>query len=68
MGKKYKEKNCMHCSAGKIEGVIETSQHWFECEAYSTLRIGLDPELVLEDRVKFLLRVQQLRKLIEKNL
>ena len=30
MSKKYPEKNCVHCPAGRLEGVIETSQQWFE--------------------------------------
>ena len=68
MGKKYSEKNCVHCTAGILEGVVETSQHWFECSVYEPLRRGLDPELVLEDRVKFILRVQKLRAELEKNI
>jgi hypothetical protein len=68
MGKKYSEKYCPHCRAGRLEKVVETSQHWFECSAYEQLRRGLDPELVLDDRVKFISRVQQLRTVLEKSI
>ena len=68
MGKKYSEKNCVHCPEGRLEGIIETSQYWFECPVYEPLRRGQDPELVLEDRVKFILRVQKLRAELEKNI
>ena len=68
MGKKYSEKNCVHCPEGRLEGIIETSQHWFECPVYEPLRRGQDPELVLEDKVKFILRVQKLRAELEKNI
>ena len=66
MGKKYPGKACPYCPAGRQQGVIETSLHWFVCEAFLPLRQGADPELVLEDRVKFLRRVQILRPELEK--
>ena len=68
MGKKYSEKHCPQCTAGRQEKVVEKSQHWFECSAYEELRRGLDPDLVLEDRVKFILRAQQLRTVLEKSI
>ena len=58
---------CPHCEVGRQEGVEETSLHWLSCEAYRELRHGLDPELVIEDRLKYLRRVQELRKELEKN-
>ena len=66
MGKKYSEKFCPHCPEGRLELVLESSQHWFKCSAYESLRRGLDPELVIEDRVKFIQRVQQVRSELEK--
>ena len=48
------------------EGVIENSQHWLECSAYKVLRVGVDPENVLEDRVRYIRRVQLLREQLEK--
>ena len=68
MGKKYSSKACPHCEEGRQEGVEETSLHWLSCEAYRELRHGLDPELVIEDRLKYLSRVQELRKELEKNI
>ena len=68
MGKKYQGKSCPHCPAGRQNGEIETTLHWFECEAYLPLRQGADPEMVLEDRVKFLRRVLLLRPELEKHL
>ena len=44
-----------------MEGVEESSQHWLECQAY------LDPECVLEERVRYLRRVKALRTELEKN-
>ena len=66
MGRKYSEKFCPHCPEGRLELVSESSQHWFKCSAYESLRRGLDPELVIEDRVKFIQRVQQVRSELEK--
>ena len=66
MGKKYKSKECPHCILGREQGVEESSQHWLECEAYSELRRGLDPETILRDRVLYLRRVQLLRIELEK--
>ena len=65
MGKKYPSKACPHCPEGRQEGVEETSSHWLTCEAYKELRHGSDPELVLKDRMIYLRRVQELRKVLE---
>ena len=66
MGKKYKNKQCPHCIPGREHGVEESSQHWLDCEAYSELRRGMDPETILKDRVLYLRRVQLLRIELEK--
>ena len=67
MGKRYSSKECPHCLEGREKGVEETSLHWIDCSAYKELRHGLDPLLVLEDRLLYLRRVQTLRKELEKN-
>ena len=67
MGKRYKFKHCPHCPAGREEGVVESSQHWMQCEAYKELRRGLDPEASLSDRIKYLRSVQILRIELEKH-
>ena len=66
MGKRYKYKHCPHCPAGREELVVESSQHWMECEAYQELRRGLDPEGSVSDRLKYLRSVQFLRAELEK--
>ena len=68
MGNKYPSKACPHCPAGRQQGEVETSHHWFLCEAYSEFRRGVDPEMNLQDRVVYLRRVQLLRAELEKNL
>ena len=68
MGKRYSFKTCPHCPAGRMEGVVENSQHWLECAAYKEFRIGADPENVLEDRSIYLRRVQLLREHLEKTI
>ena len=68
MGKKYTSKVCPHCLEGRQDGVEETSLHWMTCHAYKELRHGMDPELVLEDRLIYIRRVQDLRKELEKSI
>ena len=64
---KQGEYSCPHCREGREEGVLETPSHLLrECEAYSDLREGDDPELVLEDRAVFLYR--ELEKKLRANL
>ena len=63
---KYNGKACPHCPAGQLEGVKESSQHWLDCQAYVELRRGLDPEYIIEDRVRYLRRVQLMRTELEK--
>ena len=61
---------CPHCRAGWVDLVKETPSHLLECEAYSSLRVGLDAELVRPDRIKFLrkaiLRREELEKALKK--
>ena len=66
MGKQYKFKHCPQCPAGLEEKVVESSQHWMECEAYKELRLGLDPEGSLPGRLKYIRSVQALRIELEK--
>ena len=66
MEKRYTYKFCPHCSAGRQDGILENSQHRMECSAYKEFRNGMDPENVLEDRVKYFRRVQLLREHLEK--
>ena len=68
MGKQYSFNYCPHCPAGRHDGVIENSQHWLECSAYSKFRIGTDPENVLEDRITYIRRVQLLKEQLEKTI
>ena len=39
-----------------------------KCRVYADLREGVDPELVLEDRVSYLRKVIQRRKILEQQL
>ena len=68
MGKRYASKLCPRCWEGREEEVEETSLHWVTCSAYENLRYGLDPDLVIEDRIVYLRRVQLMRKELEKEL
>ena len=68
MGRKYKYKHCPHCPAGRNIGVVESNQHWMECVAYIPLRDGMDPELNLQDRIKYLRRVQIFRADMDKHI
>ena len=67
MGNKYSTKACPHCPAGRQHGMVESSHHWFSCDAYSEFRRGIDPEMNLQVRVLYLRRVQLLRAELEKN-
>ena len=49
------------------EGInTHTGVHWLTCQAYSRVRQGLDPEGDLDDRIKYLRRVQLIRTELEK--
>ena len=49
-------------------GVPESPAHWIECSAYKDFRQGVDPELVLKDRCKYLRKVIEQRKKLEEQL
>ena len=68
MGHRYSSKTCPHCMDGREDGAIESSLHWLSCEAYSELRVGLDPELNVDHRVVYLRRVQLHRVELEREL
>ena len=68
MGKKYSSKACPHCSEERENKVEEDSINWPSCSAYEQLRHGLDPELVLRDRITYIRRVQEMRKELEKGI
>ena len=68
---KYKkdEYQCPHCLEGRQPGgSLETSDHLLVCSAYTDLREGKDPELVLEDRASYLRQVVLRRSKLEKQL
>ena len=68
MKNKYKkdEYSCPHCEQGREQGELETPSHLLtSCSAYSDLRAGVNPELVLEDRSTFLYRAIARRKELE---
>ena len=66
-GKYEKDKyECPHFDEGRVRGGLETPSHLLvSCSAYSDLREGCDPELVLEDRANFLTRAISRRKELE---
>ena len=63
-----KDRACPHCREGREQGREETPGHWLECEAYTDLRVGLDPEYLVADRAKYLGRVIERREKLEKEL
>jgi hypothetical protein len=69
-GKYAKDKySCPHCREGREQGELETPSHLLtSCSAYSDLRTGVNPELVLEDRATFLIRAIARRKELEQKL
>ena len=69
-GKYEKDKyNCPHCREGREEGVLETpSLLLSDCSAYSDLRDGVNPEIMLEDRAVFLTGAIGRRNQLETNL
>ena len=58
--------SCPNCDEGRETGELETPEHLLNsCSAYSDLREGIDPELVIEDRAQFLTRAIGRRKELE---
>ena len=73
MTKKWKyakdKYSCPHCREGREQGELETPSHLLtSCSAYSDLRAGVNPELVLEHRANFLIRAIARRKELEQKL
>ena len=66
-GKYQKDKyECPHCVEGSQPGgSLETSDHLMSCSMYADLRDGINPELVMEERVTYLRKVIQRRKVLE---
>ena len=61
--------NCPHCREGREEGALETPNHMLStCGAYSDLREGLNPEVVLKYRATFLRGAIKRRKELESKL
>ena len=47
--------SCPHCDKGRNQGLLETPEHIFSsCIAYSDLRVGRNPEDIIEDRAAVL--------------
>ena len=67
-GRYGRKKTCPHCPAGQEEGQEESPDHLLVCEAYSSLREGMDPELVRRDRVMYLRQVIKVRETLESKL
>ena len=67
-GKYHKDKyECLHCFEGSQPGggSSETSEHLLSCSMYADLRDGINPKLVMEERVTYLRKVIQRRKVLE---
>ena len=47
---------------------LDYVNNWLECSSYRDLRQGVDPELVLKDRCKFIRKVIDKRKKLEDEL
>ena len=66
MKAKYNKKyNCPHCREGIEEGTLESPLHLIDCQAYSDLRQGINPEQNYEDRAVYLRKVITRRKALE---
>ena len=62
------DRACPHCREGREQGTEKSPAHWLECEAYKDLRVGLDPEIVIENRAKYLGKVIERSEKLEKEL
>ena len=60
--------SCPHCVEGRSIGVQETPAHLLICRAYEDLRQGKEPELDVDDRAPYLLKVVLRRKELEEQL
>ena len=61
-------RTCPHCPEGREGGQEESPSHLLWCQAYSSLRGGMDPELVRQDRVRYLRKVIKVRSELESKL
>ena len=61
-------RTCPHCPEGREGGQEESPSHLLSCKAYSGLRVGKDPELVMKDRCRYLRDVIKVRKDLKSNL
>ena len=61
-------RTCPHCPEGREGGQEESPSHLLWCQAYSSLRGGMDPELVRQDRVRYLRKVIKVRSELESRL
>jgi hypothetical protein len=60
---------CPHCDEGRDQGVLETPEHILSsCTAYSDLRVGRNPEDIIEDWAAFLRAAIARRKQLEDKL
>ena len=67
-GRYGRKKTCPHCPAGQEEGQEESPDHLLVCQAYSSLRKGMDPEPVRRDGVMYLRQVIKVRVALESKL
>ena len=69
MKAKYnKQYNCPHCADGRESGTLESPSPLMEWKTYADLRQGINPELVQNDRPRYLRRVIARRKELEAKL
>ena len=61
-------RTCPHCLEGREGGQEESPSHMLICQAYSSLRVGKDPELSQKDRSSYLRAVIKLRSDLESKL
>jgi hypothetical protein len=68
MKAKYKQYHCPHCNDGRLSGTLESPSHLMECDAYSELRKGINPESFIQERPGYLRSVIAKRKELEAKL
>ena len=61
--------SCPHCDEGRDQGLLETPEHILSsCTAYSDLRVGWNPENIIEDQAAVLRAAIVRRKQLEDKL
>ena len=63
--KKYNCPHCTICGEGIEEGTLESPLHLIDCQAYSDLRQGMNPEQNYEDRAVYLRKIITRQKELE---